>query len=56
MKVKGIDVVFEETDILPEEKRRRLNNAFETLFGEINKEMQFIKTKTKERKTNGRKT
>ncbi len=62
-KVKDIDVVFEEADSTPEEKGRRLNNAFEILFEEINKvflrikkEMQLVKTKTKERKTNGRKT
>jgi len=61
--VKNIDVVFEEADSTPEEKRLRLNNAFGILFGEINKvflrikkEMQLAKTKTKERKTNGRKT
>ena len=62
VKVQDIDVVFEEADSTPEEKRRRLNNAFEILFGEINKvflrikkEMQLVKTKTKERETNGRK-
>jgi len=61
-KVKDIDVVFEEADSTPEEKGRRLNNAFEILFEEINKvflrikkEMQLVKTKTKERETNGRK-
>lgn len=55
-KVKDIEVVFEEADVTPEEKRRRLNNAFGILFEEIKKEMQFDETKNKGRKTNGRKT
>ncbi len=55
-KVKDIDVVFEEADISPDEKRRRLNNAFEILLGEIEKEMPLVMAKIKGRKTNGRKT
>ena len=56
VKVKDIDVVFEEADISPDEKRRRLNNAFEILLGEIEKEMPLVMAKIKGRKTNGRKT
>lgn len=61
VKVKDIDVVFEEADSTPKEKRLRLNNAFEIIFGEINKVFLRIKkgmhlVKTKEGKTNGRKT
>lgn len=55
-KVKDIDVVFEEADISPEEKRRRLNNAFEILLGEIAKEMPLGIAKIKEKKVDGRKT
>ena len=39
-----------------EEKKRRLNNAFGILLGEIEKEMPLVTTKIKERKVDGRKT
>lgn len=56
VKVKDIDVVFEEADFTPEENRRRLNNAFGILLGEIEKEMPLDMAKIIGRKTNGRKT